>query len=161
MIAEIITIGDELMRGEIVDSNKARIAERLLLHDLDTRHQVSVLDDPTDMRDAFERAAVRSDLCSRGARAGWALRGGPPFHASAAFEVLCRVVSEPAPPLLSVRPDAPPALAEIVDRLLRKKPEERFADAAELQAALAACACIDDWTDERAEEWWRTVESMA
>ena len=29
MNAEIITIGDELMRGEIVDSNKARIAERV------------------------------------------------------------------------------------------------------------------------------------
>ena len=62
MNAEIITIGDEWMRGEIVDSNKARIAERLLLHDLDTRHQVSVLDDPADMRDAFLRAAERSDF---------------------------------------------------------------------------------------------------
>lgn len=62
MNAEIITIGDELMRGEIIDSNKARIAQRLLLHDLDTRHQVSVLDHPADMRDAFERAASRSDF---------------------------------------------------------------------------------------------------
>jgi nicotinamide-nucleotide amidase len=59
---EIITIGDELLRGEIVDSNKARIAQRLLLLDLDCRHQVSVLDDPADMRDAFLRAAERSDL---------------------------------------------------------------------------------------------------
>ncbi len=62
MNAEIITIGDELMRGEIVDSNKARIAERLLLLDLDCRHQVSVLDDPADMRDAFLQAAERSDF---------------------------------------------------------------------------------------------------
>jgi len=60
--AEIITIGDELMRGEIVDSNKARIAERLLLLDLDCRHQVSVLDDSADMRDAFVQAAERSDF---------------------------------------------------------------------------------------------------
>jgi nicotinamide-nucleotide amidase len=60
--AEIITIGDELLRGEIVDSNKARIAERLLLLDLDCRHQVSVLDDPADMQDAFRRAAKRSDF---------------------------------------------------------------------------------------------------
>jgi len=60
--AEIITIGDELLRGEIVDSNKARIAERLLLLDLECRHQVSVLDDPADMRDAFRRAAGRSDF---------------------------------------------------------------------------------------------------
>jgi nicotinamide-nucleotide amidase len=60
--AEIITIGDELLRGEIVDSNKARIAERLLLLDLECRFQVSVLDDPADMRDAFRRAADRSDF---------------------------------------------------------------------------------------------------
>ena len=62
MKAEIITIGDELLRGEIVDSNKARIAERLLLLDLECRFQVSVLDDPADMRDAFRRAAERSDF---------------------------------------------------------------------------------------------------
>ncbi len=62
MRAEIITIGDELMRGEIVDSNKARIAESLLSLDLDCRHQVSVLDDPTDMRNAFLQAAERSDF---------------------------------------------------------------------------------------------------
>jgi nicotinamide-nucleotide amidase len=62
MIAEIITIGDELLRGEIVDSNKARIADRLLLLDVECRYQVSVLDDPADMQDAFRRAAQRSDL---------------------------------------------------------------------------------------------------
>lgn len=62
MNAEILTIGDELLRGEIVDSNKARIAERLLLLDVECRHQVSVLDDPADMEDAFRRAAQRSDL---------------------------------------------------------------------------------------------------
>jgi len=62
VIAEIITIGDELLRGEIIDSNKARIAERLLLLDLDCRYQVSVLDDPADMQDAFRRAAGRSDF---------------------------------------------------------------------------------------------------
>lgn len=62
MIAEIITIGDELLRGEIVDSNKARIADRLRLLDVECRHQVSVLDDPADMDDAFRRASQRSDL---------------------------------------------------------------------------------------------------
>ncbi len=62
MIVEIITIGDELLRGEIVDSNKARIADRLLLLDMECRYQVSVLDDPADMEDAFRRAAERSDL---------------------------------------------------------------------------------------------------
>ncbi len=62
MNAEIITIGDELLRGEIIDSNKARLAQRLMLLDVDCRHQVSVLDDQDDMRDVFLRAAARSDV---------------------------------------------------------------------------------------------------
>ncbi len=62
MKAEIITIGDEILRGEIVDSNKARIAERLLLLDVETHFQVSVRDDPDDMRDAFRTAAGRADV---------------------------------------------------------------------------------------------------
>ena len=59
--AEILTIGDELLRGEIVDTNKSFLSERLLSLDIETRHQTSVGDDPHDMIDAFRRAAERSD----------------------------------------------------------------------------------------------------
>lgn len=62
MIAEVLTIGDELLRGEIVDSNKAFLAERLLRLDVETRWFASVRDDPADMRDAYLRAAERSDV---------------------------------------------------------------------------------------------------
>jgi nicotinamide-nucleotide amidase len=60
--AEVLTIGDELLRGEIVDSNKSLLSERLLDLDIETRFHVSVRDDPSDMRDAFRRAAERSDV---------------------------------------------------------------------------------------------------
>jgi nicotinamide-nucleotide amidase len=59
--SEILTIGDELMRGEIVDSNKSFLSDRLLSLDIETRHHTSVCDDPNDMIDAFRRAAERSD----------------------------------------------------------------------------------------------------
>jgi len=62
MKAEILTIGDEILRGEIVDSNKARLSERLLRLDVETRYQSSVRDDPADMEEAFRRAAERADL---------------------------------------------------------------------------------------------------
>ena len=62
MKAEILTIGDEVLRGEIVDSNKALIASRLLELDIECHFQASVRDDPEDMRDAFRRAVSRSDL---------------------------------------------------------------------------------------------------
>jgi nicotinamide-nucleotide amidase len=58
--AEIITVGDELLRGEILDSNKSRLSERLLALDIETRWHTSVGDDPADMTDAFRRAAARS-----------------------------------------------------------------------------------------------------
>jgi len=60
--AEILTIGDELLRGEIVDSNKSFLSEKLLGIEVETRFHASVNDDPTDMRDAFLRAADRSPV---------------------------------------------------------------------------------------------------
>jgi len=60
--AEILTIGDELLRGEIVDTNKSFLSDRLLSVDIETHYQTSVRDDPPDMIDAFRRAATRSDI---------------------------------------------------------------------------------------------------
>jgi len=62
VIAEVITIGDELLRGEIIDTNKSYLSERLLEIDVHTRYHCSVLDDPADMKDAFLRAARRADI---------------------------------------------------------------------------------------------------
>ena len=62
MKAEILTIGDELLRGEIVDSNKTFLAERLLTVDVESRYQISVCDDPKDMTDCFRNAVARADI---------------------------------------------------------------------------------------------------
>jgi len=62
MKAEVLTIGDELLRGEIVDSNKAFLSDRLLSLDIETHFHASVRDVPADMIDAFRRAAERSDI---------------------------------------------------------------------------------------------------
>ena len=62
MKAEIVTIGDEILRGEIVDSNKAFLCERLLDYDIECRFQTSVRDDPKDITDAFRRAVARCGL---------------------------------------------------------------------------------------------------
>jgi nicotinamide-nucleotide amidase len=62
MKAEILTIGDELLRGEIIDTNKSFLSDRLLRYDIETRFHSSVCDDPADMTDAFRRAAGRADV---------------------------------------------------------------------------------------------------
>jgi len=49
-VAWVLTIGDELLRGEIVDSNKSYLSERLLRLDLETSRHVTVGDDPAEIR---------------------------------------------------------------------------------------------------------------
>lgn len=62
MKGEVLTIGDELLRGEIIDSNKSFLSERLLRLDIETHFHGSVRDDPADMTDAFRRAVSRADV---------------------------------------------------------------------------------------------------
>jgi nicotinamide-nucleotide amidase len=60
--AEVLTIGDELLRGEIIDSNKSFLSDRLLSLDVETHFHSSVRDEPADMIDAFQRAATRAQF---------------------------------------------------------------------------------------------------
>ena len=68
MRAEILTIGDELCRGEIVDGNSATLAGRLWDLDITTRWMTSCNDDPADLAAAVTQAAARADVvvCSGG-----------------------------------------------------------------------------------------------
>ncbi len=68
MRAEILTIGDELCRGEIVDTNSSYLAQRLWDLDITTRWMTSCLDDENDITTALELALGRADLivCSGG-----------------------------------------------------------------------------------------------
>lgn len=61
MQVEIITIGDELMSGEVVDTNFSWLAERLWLRGYDLHWHTSVSDQPHKMREAFQ-VATRSDV---------------------------------------------------------------------------------------------------
>ncbi len=62
MKAEVLTIGDELLRGEITDSNKSFLSQRLLTLDIETRFHVTCADDRNDIADVFRRAAERSEV---------------------------------------------------------------------------------------------------
>ncbi len=68
MWAEILTIGDELCRGEIIDTNSSWLAAELWDLDVTARWMTSVRDDVEDMRTAFRQAAGRADIvvCSGG-----------------------------------------------------------------------------------------------
>lgn len=68
MRAEILTIGDELCRGEIVDTNSSQLAARLWDLAITTRWMTSCNDDAADMAAALAQAVSRADLvvCSGG-----------------------------------------------------------------------------------------------
>jgi len=68
MRAEILTFGDELCRGEIVDTNSSYLAARLWDLDITTRWMTSCIDDAADIASAMSLAVTRADLviCSGG-----------------------------------------------------------------------------------------------
>lgn len=80
----------------------------------------------------------RTDLWSVGATMFTALSGRLVHEADGPAEMLVRAATEPAPALASVAPEVPAEVAAVVDRALAFAPEQRFADAAAMQAAIAA-----------------------
>src|ERR671936_2554411 len=60
--AEILSIGTELLLGEIVDTNAAYLAARLADLGIDCLHMQTVGDNLGRCKEAFERALGRSDL---------------------------------------------------------------------------------------------------
>jgi serine/threonine-protein kinase len=67
----------------------------------------------------------RADIYSLGVILFEMLTGKPPFNADSAGELVQLQMSAPPPPLRKLRPDAPPGLESLIDRLLAKDPEDR------------------------------------
>lgn len=74
---------------------------------------------------AGEDVDGRSDLYSLGVVAYQALTGRLPLEATSAQALLAKHLTETPPPVASVRPGIPPALAKTVDQLLAKDPAAR------------------------------------
>jgi hypothetical protein len=79
---------------------------------------------------------ARSDLYSLGVVLYRVLAGRLPFDRPDVLAQLLAVATEPPPPLRQLAPHVPAPLAELVMRLLEKKPEGRPASARELSEAL-------------------------
>ncbi|HEX8950705.1 MAG TPA: serine/threonine-protein kinase, partial [Polyangia bacterium] len=80
----------------------------------------------------------RSDLFSLGVVAWELLTGKRLFHRRSELDMLRAVQMSDVPPLASVRPDVPPALAAAVETALEASVDDRWDDAAELAQALLA-----------------------
>ncbi len=83
---------------------------------------------------------ARSDMYSFGVLLYELAAGAPPFHNERPEVVIYDLVNTEAPSLRHKRPDLPNAFAKIVDKLLSKKPENRYARMEDVVFALEALA---------------------
>jgi serine/threonine-protein kinase len=78
----------------------------------------------------------RSDLYSLGATVYHLLAGRPPFTGPTPVSVVMAHIHEPLAPLATLRPDLPAGLCTIMERLLAKRPDDRFQSPGELLQAV-------------------------
>lgn len=83
-----------------------------------------------------ETVDARTDLFTTGALLHEMLTGERAFGRGALLQVMRRIVEAPPPPLPEAVLSAAPGLRAVRDRALAKRPEERFATAGEMAAAL-------------------------
>ena len=87
---------------------------------------------------ALQEIDLRSDLYSLACVLFECLAGQPPFVHRNEAVVLQMHLTQPAPDLRSIRPEAPVELAQSLARALAKTPEERWQSATAMRDALAA-----------------------
>jgi serine/threonine protein kinase len=80
----------------------------------------------------------RSDIYSLGCTLYFLLTGHPPFNQGTIRERLLKHQVETPPSIYKDRPDAPPGLVNVCNRMMSKKPESRYQSAEEVVQALAS-----------------------
>jgi serine/threonine-protein kinase len=110
---------------------------------------------------------MRSDIYSLGCTLFFMLTGRAPFSDVPVLQKLLQHQTEAPPDVRELRPEVSDTLATLLERMLAKRPEDRFADPTELAAALVGCieqlgitppqvALPAYWTDWVPRlTWWR------
>ncbi|MGO9466281.1 MAG: protein kinase domain-containing protein [Isosphaeraceae bacterium] len=88
------------------------------------------------------RADHRADIYSLGCTLHYLLTGREPFEAETILKRLLAHQERPAPKLRAARPDAPPALEAVFQKMMAKRPADRPATMTELIALLESCKAL-------------------
>jgi serine/threonine-protein kinase len=84
----------------------------------------------------------RTDIYSLGCTLHFLLTGRPPYEGPTLMAVLLKHRDAAIPSLRAARPEIPPGLDQVYQRMVAKKPEDRFATMAEAVQALEALALV-------------------
>ncbi len=76
----------------------------------------------------------RADLYALGATYFYILTGRYPFDGKSSIEVIHKHIGNPVPNVMLIRPDIPLWASRVIERLMNKKPEERYQAAGEVIA---------------------------
>jgi serine/threonine protein kinase len=83
-----------------------------------------------------KRADARADIYSLGVTLWYLLTGRRMYDSKNMVERIMMHRSAPIPPLVSVRPEVPPALDAVFQKMVAKRPEERYQTMADVGRAL-------------------------
>jgi serine/threonine-protein kinase len=95
-----------------------------------------------EQADGKKEPDLRSDIYSTGAVAYYLLTGQPPFVRPTPLQTLVAHVCDPPTPLDQLRADVPADLQAVVWRCLEKNPNQRFADARDLNHRAGLRSCV-------------------
>jgi serine/threonine protein kinase len=99
---------------------------------LGTPHYMS----PEQVRSA-KNVDARSDVYAMGVIFYQVVTGRLPFEGPSATAIIAAIVTEDPPAIRSLRPEVPALVAEVIQRAMSRRAEDRFADARALREAIS------------------------
>ncbi len=133
---------------KLLDMGLARITDDEASLTLDNNENVLGTADYLAPEQALNshKADTRADIYSLGCTLYFLLTGHPPFPEGSISERLLKHQVETPPSVLVARPDAPPTLVHICEKMMAKNPDERYQTATDISERLA------EWLADRGRE---------